>query len=55
MPSAGSYYRVVGGVRVRRVLLARTRYAVYYSLDAEAEVVTVHSVWSTLRGRGPKL
>lgn len=40
---------------VRRLLLRRSRYHVYYLYSSEAAVVTVLSVWSARRGRGPRL
>jgi plasmid stabilization system protein ParE len=40
---------------VRRMLLPRTQYCVYYFIDETARLVTVLAVWHTARGRGPKL
>ena len=37
---------------MRRVLCEKTRYHVYYVVDDEGAVIL--SVWSTLRGRGPR-
>jgi plasmid stabilization system protein ParE len=40
---------------VRRVLLRRTRYHVYYTCDPEAGRAVVRAVWHATRGRGPRL
>ena len=51
MPGLGVRYAPKPGVR--RLLLERTRYHVYFAADAER--VYVIAVWSALRGRGPAL
>jgi hypothetical protein len=38
---------------VRRFLLPRSRYHLYYSIDGE--LVKVRAVWHTARGKGPSL
>lgn len=40
---------------VRRWLLHRCRYHVYYSIDDQARSVTVRALWHALRGQGPRL
>jgi plasmid stabilization system protein ParE len=40
---------------VRRVLLPRTRYHIYYTVDAAAGLVRIHALWHTARGQGPEL
>ncbi len=40
---------------VRRLLLPRTRYHVYYAVDDGRAVVEVRAVWHASRGRGPRL
>ena len=40
---------------VRRVLLGRSRYHVYYTVDQDAGRVIVRAVWHAARGRGPRL
>ncbi len=40
---------------VWRILLPRTRYHVYYRLDADPARVTVVAIWGAVRGRMPKL
>jgi plasmid stabilization system protein ParE len=54
-PGNGTLYAERRGVVIRRVLLPKTRYHVYFSYDAEAEVVSVRAVWHGRRGRGPDL
>lgn len=43
-----------GRVGVRRALLPRSRYHVYYEAQS-ADFVVVLAVWHTARGRAPKL
>ena len=38
---------------LRRLLLRRTRYHVYYRHDREAGQIEILSIWSARRGRGP--
>ena len=52
-PESGQLYADCEGVR--QLLLLKSRCYVYYEVDRTAEVVTIVSVWSTLRGRGPDL
>jgi plasmid stabilization system protein ParE len=54
-PSVGTFYTERRGVVIRRVLLPRTRYHVYFSYDAVADVVAVRAVWHGSRGTGPQL
>jgi plasmid stabilization system protein ParE len=51
--SAGAFpvYRTEGRAEVRRLLLPRSRYAVYFSIE-EHHVLFV-AVWHTARGSGP--
>jgi plasmid stabilization system protein ParE len=46
-------YATVGGGNVRRLLLPRMRYHLYFTI--EGDVVVIHAVWHTARGRGPVL
>ena len=50
-PKIGSVYRRRRAVR--RLLLSRTEYFVYYQISQDT--IFVVSVWSARRGRGPKL
>lgn len=40
---------------LRRVLLHKTRYYLYYEVDDEARLVTVLAIWHTSKGVGPPL
>jgi len=40
---------------LRRVLLVRTRYHVYYVFDEQRATVEIMAVWHAMRGRGPVL
>ena len=46
---------MLDGLSVRRVLLPKTGTHVYYSVDEDADLVTVVAVWGAPKGRGPKL
>lgn len=52
-PFVGVRYARRRGRTVRRLLLSRTRYHVFYIVGKQA--VFVLGVWSALRGSGPKL
>jgi len=52
MPSLGTIYEQ-GPPAVRRLLLSRTHYYLYFI--EEADRLYVVAVWSCFRGRGPKL
>ena len=52
-PNAGSPDRVARLAGTRRLLLRRTGFHVYYTVDSEA--VVVRALWHAVRGRGPKL
>jgi plasmid stabilization system protein ParE len=54
-PNVGSKYTVLDGLPVRRVLLPKTGTHVYYSIDADNELVMVLAVWGAPKGRAPKL
>ena len=54
-PTLGRPYGVVAGAEVRRLLLPRCRYYVYFSYDAEKDLVRVRAVWHASRGRPPLL
>ena len=53
-PNLGSAYRAMPGREHRRVLMPKTGYHVYYRV-VSANLVRVVSVWSAVRGRGPRL
>ena len=52
-PESGVEYP--GSPQARRVFLARTRYYLYYVLDASSETIQVQAVWHVGRGKGPRL
>jgi len=55
-PAAGAPYRASSGISgVRRILMPRTRYQVYYVVAVDERRVLVHAVWHAARGQGPKL
>jgi len=54
-PVSGQAYSYRKSRLIRRWLLEKTEYHVYFSVDREADVVIIHSVWGARRGRGPKL
>ncbi len=40
---------------IRRWLLEKSEYHLYFSVNRKAQVIMLHSVWGARRGRGPKL
>ena len=54
-PGVGAPYRRAALPGMRRVLLPRTRYHLYYTVDEAEEVVRIHALWHTARGQGPTL
>ena len=53
-PASGAPFEsAVGGVR--RVLLAGSRYHVYYTLDSARREVLVRAIWHASRGQGPQM
>jgi plasmid stabilization system protein ParE len=52
-PIMGAPYAADVGFPVRRVVLQRTAYHVYFGLKGDELVIL--SVWGARRGRGPKL
>ena len=54
-PEAGNIYRARHDQGVRRLLMRRTKYHVYYRHDADQRCIAVLAVWSAVRGRPPTL
>jgi hypothetical protein len=54
-PKSGQIYGYRKNRLIRRWLLEKTEYHVYFSVSREAQVIVLHSVWGARRGRGPKL
>lgn len=55
VPDVGRRYPRRGIPGLRRLLLPRTRYHVYYVHGRSRSEVLVLAVWSAVRGRGPRL
>jgi plasmid stabilization system protein ParE len=55
MPESGTRCATSRGMAIYRVLLGETRQALYYSFDRDRDVLVVHSIWGTQRGRPPRL
>ncbi|MCZ6794349.1 MAG: type II toxin-antitoxin system RelE/ParE family toxin [Planctomycetota bacterium] len=54
-PDVGRRYPDAGIPGLRRLLLPRTRYHVYYVHQEAAQKVVILAAWSAVRGRGPDL
>lgn len=54
-PGAGVPYRRSSVSGMRRILLPRTRYHIYYTADETEGVIRIHALWHTARGQGPTL
>jgi hypothetical protein len=54
-PELGLIYVERNTRTVRRLLLPKTGTHVYYSLDANQDILTVLAVWGAQRGRTPRL
>ena len=54
-PSLGVGYAERRGVAIRRLLLPRSRYHIYFSYDEAGGLIEVRAVWHAVRGRGPSL
>ena len=55
MPSSGELWTSARRPGIRRWLLPKTRYHVYYSVDDASTTVTVRMLWYAGRGRAPIL
>jgi plasmid stabilization system protein ParE len=54
-PHTGKLYEAAGVRPIRRILLPKTSYHIYYWPDEATLVVRVYAVWYGGRGEGPKL
>jgi mRNA-degrading endonuclease RelE of RelBE toxin-antitoxin system len=54
-PERGALYKTRKGNKVRRVLLPKTDYHVYFEIDSDADRIMILVVWGARRERGPKL
>ncbi|WP_437590379.1 type II toxin-antitoxin system RelE/ParE family toxin [Sorangium sp. So ce1000] len=54
-PEMGAPYSPKAKDGVRRVLLSRTQYYLYYAVEPETRLIGVLAIWSCLRGKPPSL
>lgn len=54
-PNSGQAFVDAEQIGVRRVLLRRVRYYLYYVADSEAQLVHVLALWHSSRGSGPTM
>ena len=54
-PLIGKLYPRTPVPEVRRLLIGRSRYHVYWEVDVASRTVTVLAVWHAERGTGPRL
>ena len=54
-PMLGMTYIESSAPGVRRILIGRSRYHVYWEVDLPARIVTITAVWHSGRGSGPPL
>jgi plasmid stabilization system protein ParE len=55
MPGAGTKYPTSKRPNLRRLLLPKTEYHIYFALERNDTTLVIHSVWGARRGRGPRL
>jgi plasmid stabilization system protein ParE len=54
-PNTGRPYRMIRNRQIRRILMARTSYNVYFEVQEERALVRIVAVWHAARGHGPPL
>lgn len=54
-PNIGTAYKLSREPDVRRIVIGRSRYHVYWRLDAASRTVTIMAVWHSAREKGPPL
>jgi plasmid stabilization system protein ParE len=54
-PESGRLHSRSKHMSLRKVLMPRTRYHLYYQVDAANRLVTILAVWHVVRGQGPAL
>jgi len=54
-PLAAKAYEFPAIPGLRRTLMQRTRYHVYFTYHEESALIFVHAVWHASRGHGPRL
>ena len=55
VPRSGVLYPTKKRPELRRILLPKTEYHVYFALERGGTVIVIHALWGALRGREPKL
>jgi len=55
MPTAGVPYPTSRRPGLRRLLLPKTQYHLYFCLERDETLVLIHSVWGVQRGKAPRL
>jgi plasmid stabilization system protein ParE len=54
-PESGHLHERRRKVHVRKVLMPRSRYYLYYEVNLASRLVTILAVWHVARGQGPTL
>lgn len=54
-PKTAPPYRTIRNRQIRRILMARTSYNVYFEVQEERVLVRILAVWHAARGHGPAL
>ena len=54
-PHSGELLGTRRGLPLRRWLLPKTQYHLYFTVDVTRQVLTIHSIWGARRERAPKL
>ena len=54
-PNAAKAYSLSAIPGLRRVLMPRTRYHLYFTFHEQRALIFVHALWHASRGHGPKL
>lgn len=54
-PESGHLHDGNRPLPVRKLLMPRSRYHLYYEVDSASRLVTVLAVWHVARGAGPRL
>jgi plasmid stabilization system protein ParE len=54
-PESGTIYTRRRGRVIRRWLMPKTRYHIYYRFDAQAQVIVIYSLWGATRAHVPQL
>jgi plasmid stabilization system protein ParE len=54
-PRTAAVYRKLNGREIRRTLLPRSRYHIYFELNEVDRLVFIGAIWHVSRGRAPSL